>query len=391
MTRKADVVIIGGGVIGTSTAYQLSKRGKKVILVERKDHAAGASGSCDQMIILQSKNPGIHLKLALESAKMYQHLGEELGHHIEYKAKGGMILIENQSHLEIMQDFVKKQKEIGLEVEIIDRQEAFKMQSGLAEHLVGCTYSSQDAEVNPIEVNFAYAKAARKLGAEILLETEVTGLKIEQNRVVGVETNKGTILAETVINAAGAWAPIIGEMAGLTIPIKPRRGQIMVTEPVPEFVKKVMLSAQYIVAKYNPDLIKDAEDAGTRLGVGLALTQSEKGNILIGATREFVGYDTRNTREGVKEVLKNAARLVPGLKDINIIRIMGGLRPYTPDGLPLIGYVEGLEGFFMAAGHEGDGIALAPITGRMVADLLLEGKTFMDIEALNPNRFPLHG
>jgi sarcosine oxidase subunit beta len=118
----------------------------------------------------------------------------------------------------------------------------------------------------------------------------------------------------------------------------------------------------------------------------LSLSQTEKGNILIGATREFVGYDAQNTREGIREVLKNATRLVPGLKEMNIIRTMGGLRPHTPDGLPLVGYLDGLTGFFMAAGHEGDGVALAPITGRMGADLICDGKTVMDISALNPNR-----
>lgn len=387
MTMKADIVVIGGGVIGTSVAYNLAKKGKKVILTERNDHATGASGSCDQMIIMQSKNPGIHLEIALASAEMYEDLGKELGHNIEYHKKGGMILIENSEEMKVMQDFVARQKKIGLDVEILDRKDAMKLQRGLAEHLIAATYSPQDAEVNPMELNFAYANAARKLGVEILLETEVTGLLRQGDRVTGVETSRGAIEAEIVVNAAGAWAPDIGRMVGLDIPIKPRRGQIMVTEPVPPFVNKVMLSAMYIVAKYNPDILKQSDSRAVQLGVGLAMTQSDKGNILIGATREFVGYDVKNTPEGIKEVIRNAVRLVPGVKDINLIRTMGGLRPYTPDGLPLLGFVKGVEGFFMAAGHEGDGIALAPITGKIVTDLITEGKTFLDVEAFAPNRF----
>ena len=123
--------------------------------------------------------------------------------------------------------------------------------------------------------------------------------------------------------------------------------------------------------------------------MGLSLTQSAKGDILIGATREFVDYDKRNTREAIREVLKNATRIVPGLKDINIIRIMSGFRPYTPDGLPLIGYVDKLPGLFMACGHEGDGIALSAITGRIVSELICEGKAYMDISPLDPNRFEM--
>lgn len=389
MTMKADIVVIGGGVIGTSVAYNLAKKGKKVILTERNDHATGASGSCDQMIIMQSKNPGIHLQLALASAQMYEDLAKELEHEIEYHKKGGMILIENSEELKTMEEFVKRQKQIGLDVEILDMKDARALQRGLADHLVAATHSPQDAEVNPMELNFAYANAASKLGVEIMLETEVTDLIMKGDRVTGVITNRGPIEAEIVINAAGAWAPNIGKMAGLEIPIKPRRGQIMVTEPVPPFVSKVMLSAMYIVAKYNPDILKNSDSRATQLGVGLAMTQSDKGNILVGATREFVGYDVKNTPEGIQEVIKNAVRLVPGVKDINLIRTMGGLRPYTPDGLPLLGFVKGLEGFFMAAGHEGDGIALAPVTGKMVSDVITEGKTFIDLDAFAPDRFAL--
>lgn len=386
---KADIVIAGGGIMGTSIAYNLAKRGKKVILAERYDHGAGATGSCDQHIILQSKNPGIHLKTALVSAEMYKTLEKELDAVLDYHQDGGMILIENDDEMKVMVDFVERQKKIGLKVEILERKDAAKIQRGLAKHLVGATYSPQDAHIDPIKVNLAFARAARRLGAEILLETEVTGLIMEGNKVKGVKTSKGDISAGLVINAAGAWAPLIGEMAGLKIPIKPRRGQIVITEPVAKYIIPVILSAQYIVAKYNPDLLAKSSQRAVQLGVGLAVSQTEKGNILIGATREFVGYDVSNTHEGIKEVLKNVARLMPGLEQINFIRVMSGLRPYTSDGLPLIGHVKNLEGLFMAAGHEGDGVALSPITGRIVADLICDGATFMDVSAFDANRFAL--
>lgn len=386
---KADIVIIGGGVIGTSIAYNLAKRKKKVILAERYDHAAGASGSCDQHIILQSKNPGIHLEVALASAEMYKTLEQELDAVVDYHQDGGMILIENEDEMKVMVDFVARQKKIGLDVEILDRKDAAKRQKGLAEHLVGATYSRQDAHIDPFKMNLAFARAARKYGAEILLETEVTGIIMNGDKAIGVKTNKGDIHADIVINAAGAWAPLLGEKIGLNIPIKPRRGQIIITEPVANYIKGDILSAQYIVAKYNPDLLASSDSKAVQLGVGLAVSQTVKGNILIGATREFVGYDVSNTREGIKEVLKNAARLIPGLQQMNFIRVMSGLRPYTSDGLPLIGHVKGIEGFFMAAGHEGDGIALSPVTGRIVADLICDGRTFMDVSAFDANRFEL--
>jgi len=389
MTNRYDTIIIGGGVIGTSIAFHLAKRKQKVLLIEKNDLASGASGSCDQQIILQSKNPGIHLKLALASAELYPEIAEELDHAIEYKPSGGMILIETPEEMQIMRDFVNRQRQTGLQVEILPRKEVVKRQPGLAEHLVGATYSPQDAEVNPMEVTLGFAKAAKKHGTEVLLETEVTDLLMHHHVVEGVSTGKEKFYTDTVINAAGAWAPEIGKMAGLNLPITPRRGQIVITEPVAPFLKHVMLSAQYIVAKFHPDILKHASSRARQLGVGLALSQSKKGNLLIGATREFAGYDTRVTYDGMKEILNNAARLVPPLKDINIIRVMAGLRPYTPDGLPLIGRVDGIEGLFLAAGHEGDGIALSPVTGKVVSDLICDGSTFVDMSPFHPNRFDL--
>ncbi|MBM4313768.1 MAG: FAD-binding oxidoreductase [Deltaproteobacteria bacterium] len=389
MTGRGDVIVVGGGVIGASVAYQLAKKGRKVILAEKGDFASGASGSCDTSIFLQSKNAGIHLQLALASAELFKGLKEELGHDIEYHVKGGMILIETAEELKVMEGFVARQKKTGLQVEIIDRREAAKLQRGLAEHLVGSTYSPQDGDVNPIELTLGFAKAARRLGTEILLHREVTGVIFAGGRVEGVETAQGNLFAPVVVNAAGAWAPLVGKLAGLELPIFPRRGQIMITEPVAPYIGQQILSASYIVAKYNADKLKDSKDRAVQLGVGLSLSQTEKGNIFIGGTREFVGYDAANTHEAIGTVLKNALRLVPGLGSMHIIRTMGGLRPYTPDGLPLIGFVDGREGYFMAAGHEGDGIALSPITGKIVADLICDGKSFMDLSALSPNRFKL--
>lgn len=387
MKKTAEIVVIGGGVIGTSIAYFLSKRGKKVVLVEREDLASGSSGACDIDIILQSKNPGIHLKLAMASAELYKGLSRELDFDIEYENTGGMILIEDEEQLKVMKEFVKKQKAIGLQVELLDLKEALKLQRGLAPHLVGATYSPQDAHVNPIRLCFGFARAAAKFGAEIYLDTAVVDIKVEKGRVKSVVTNRGEIETGMVINAAGVFAPMVCNLVGISVPIKPRRGQIIVTEPVPKLVMGDVLCAKYIVAKYNPKLLEGSDDPETRLGVGLSLSQTRNGNILIGGCREFVGYNWSTTYEALTTILKHATRLVPALKEIHAIRSFAGLRPYTPDGLPLLGPVEDIEGFIMATGHEGDGIALSPITGKIISDIILDGKTFIDMAPLSLGRF----
>lgn len=181
MKKTADVVIIGGGVIGTSIAYYLSKKGIKPILIEKDDLASGSSGACDIDIILQSKNPGIHLQLAMESAKMYETLADELDFDIEYETCGGMVLIEDEEQLKVMKDFVKRQKAIGLQVKLLGLKEASEIQPGLSPNLVGSTYSPQDAHVNPMRLCQAFAKAAKRLGAEIYLNTGVLDIRDIKN------------------------------------------------------------------------------------------------------------------------------------------------------------------------------------------------------------------
>lgn len=386
-----DIIVIGGGIIGSAITYNLAKRGKRVVMLERGYLANGASSACDQGILLQSKAPGDHLRLGMYSMEMYQELGRELRTDLEFTQKGYLVLIENEMELKTMEDVVAQQNALGLDSRIIGVDEAMRLQPGLnRDAIVAASFSSMDGEVNPYITTLAYADRAAELGAVIKTGCPVTGIVTENGCVKGVKTPEGTIYAETVVNAAGAWAPYIGEMAGLTIPIKPRRGQVYITEAVPQFVHKGVINARYIVAKHHPELLKNDTSMKAKLGVGISLTQSHKGNVLFGATREFVGYDTSNTYEGLREVLANAVHLVPGLKKLNIIRTMGGLRPYSPDSKPLIGYVDGLPGFFMAAGHEGDGISLAPATGKLVADLIVDGKTDVPAaDSFNVNRFSL--
>ncbi|KKM10778.1 FAD-dependent oxidoreductase [Clostridiales bacterium PH28_bin88] len=383
----AETVIIGGGAIGTSIAYYLARQGREVLLVERADLAAGSSGACDKAVILQSKNPGLHLQLALKSAAIYPALGDELGADLEYSRDGGMIVIETEEELAVMRDFVRRQQEIGLSVDLLDREEALTRQPALSRHIVGATHSAMDAEVNPINLTLAFARAARRLGARIALGTNVTGILTEQGRVTGVVTDRGEIRARQVVNCAGAYAPEVGRMVGLEIPIKPRRGQILVSEPVPKLIHGDILSAKYIVAKHNPALVARATGKAARMGVGLSLGQTHSGNLLIGATREFVGYDRGTTYGALTAIATNAVRLVPAIKHINLIRTFAGLRPYTPDGLPILGPVPEIKGFYMAAGHEGDGVALAPVTGMLMAECLAAGQVPETLRPFSITRF----
>jgi glycine/D-amino acid oxidase-like deaminating enzyme len=380
LPKKADVVIIGGGVIGSSIAYHLSKRKIGVVLLEKGELVSGASGSCDGLIFLQSKKPGVHLELALESKKRFDHLKEELNFDIEYKNHGGMVVIENEKELAAMKLFVDKQKKIGLDVSLLDTDQARKMEPSLSEKIFGSTFSPLDAQVNPIFLTLSFIRAAKKLGAKVFTHIEIIGIEPKSGRVSSIKTTKSEIKTNTIVNATGAYAARIGKLIDLDIPIEPRRGQILVTETAPHILKKGILSASYIAAKFDPSLAEIQ-------GVGISMDQTSSGNLLLGSTREFVGFDKRTTYEGINSIVRNTSRIIPQLKNMHIIRSFAGLRPYTSDGLPILGKVEGIEGFIMAAGHEGDGIALSPITGELIAELIDTGETRIPLDAFRLERF----
>jgi sarcosine oxidase subunit beta len=317
----------------------------------------------------------------MESKKRFEPLLQELDFPTEYLAHGGMIVIEKEEELEIMRRFVEDQKRIGLDVSLLDQNEVRQISPFLSERILAATYSPLDAQINPIYLTLALIRAAKTHGAKVFTHREAAGIRWMKHKAWSVETARESMEATTIVNAAGVYAPKIGQMIGLEIPIAPRRGQILVTETAPPMLKHCLLSARYIQAKHDPE-------SASRSGTGVSLEQTGNGNFLLGSTREFVGFDRRTTWEAMKGIAQRTARVIPRLSRLHIIRAFAGLRPYTPDGLPILGQAEGREGFFVAAGHEGDGIALAPITGEVMADLIVDGHSPMDLQDFRLERFP---
>lgn len=374
------MVVIGGGVVGSSVTYHLSKRKMKVLLLEKNGLVSGTSGACDGLVYLQSKRPGAHLKLAMQSKKRLDSLQEELDIDIEYRSRGGMVVVETQEELEAMRLFVEEQKETGLEVTLLDRKEARELEPSLSEGVLACTYSPLDGQVNPIALALAFLQGAKAKGAKIYPFTGVTGFSRKNHHIVGVKTNRGNVETRVVVNAAGVHATEIGKMIDVEIPIRPRRGQILVTEALPPLLTRGLLSAKYLAAKYNPSLAETGE-------LGISIEQTKNGGFLLGSTREFVGFDRRTTWSAMKGIALQTSRILPALRGLRVIRTFAGLRPSTPDGLPILGPVPNVEGFFMAAGHEGDGIALSPITGQIIAEWIAEGSPSMDLSGFSLERF----
>ncbi|MFZ7102805.1 MAG: NAD(P)/FAD-dependent oxidoreductase [Peptococcaceae bacterium] len=378
---------MGGGIIGLASAYYLTKANKRVLLIEKNEIGAGASGACDDMILLQSKRPGILLSLALESLLLYRSLAKELPVNIELENRGGMVLIESAEQLSVMENFIKQQQASGLDVTLFEREQIKKYQPFASEHLLASTYSSLDSQVNPLKTMQAFLVAANSKGLSLKKGSGVKNIEFIDDYKWKVTTDDNvSYMSEFVINAAGAWANNITELIDIHFPIKPKKGQIAVTEQIPTLGKTNIWSADYIVMKLNPELARGRPVILNELGIGLAFSQTSDGNYFIGGSREYVGFDVSTNVQGINLMIKEATRFFPILKNVHIIRTFAGLRPASDDGKPYLGPLPERPGFLMAAGHEGDGIALAPITGKILSLMVTNKKYSYDLTELSPVR-----
>ncbi|HFJ9455700.1 MULTISPECIES: NAD(P)/FAD-dependent oxidoreductase [Bacillus cereus group] len=383
--RHCDVLIIGGGIIGCSIAYYTSKYGRDVTIIEKGEFVSGTSSRCDGNILAIDKDPGFDSQMSLVSQKLVTDLSEELEHSFEYRAPGSILVCESDEEMEAAQQWVNRQKEAGLPFRMLDRQDIREESPFFADDLLGGLECATDSTVNPYLLTFSLLSEAQKFGAKAFKQTEVKSMKIETNGSFVVETTNGTFTAKQVVNAAGVWAPKVGQMLNVNIPIEPRKGHIIVASRQQHVGCRKVMEFGYLISKFGG---KRKVDALTeKYGVALVFEPTESQNFLIGSSREFVGFHTRINNEVIKCIANRAIRFYPKMADMMVIRSYAGLRPWTEDHLPIISRVEHIPNYFIAAGHEGDGISLAAVTGKVIEELLNEKETIIPIEPLRLSRF----
>ena len=382
-------MVIGGGAIGCSIAYYLAKKGGKVVVIERRgglcSGASGANqGSCPVQIF---KSPV--LELVKESLRLYENLSEEIGYDVEYESTGSLLCSVDEKQYPAIKEHARSLRRSGMNFRLVEGDKIRELEPSLGKDVVVGVEESDSAVINPFKLSYGFAYAARKLGAEFLLSTEVKEIEINKGTIASVVTDKGRIKANFVVNAAGAWAPEIGKMLGLTIPVRPQRGQVIVTEPVPLNKRwRYILDADYLTTAFNAEAVKKSGDPRLKLGVAGSYTQENTGNWTLGSSRDFAGYNNRVTMQTVKYLAKRAIKFMPNLKDVNCIRIFAGLRPFCyVDGLPILSKVDNPSGFVIATGHAGEGITLAPLTGKLISELITENRTSIPIDAFTFSRF----
>lgn len=386
MKEHVEVVVVGGGVTGCSITYYLAKEGVRVSLIERGELSSGCSGACFGGIMALSSKPPM-LDWIVRSIKLYDSLEEELEFDVGFERGGSYALLNNESLWAETHDKAVELRDRGIDARIIDGNELREMEPALGESVIGAITCPTDGWVVPMKTCYGFAKAAKRLGAEINTFTELRDIEVRSGKVKSVSTDKGRIEADFVVNAAGAWAPSLGEMVGLRIPIYPLRGQVVVTERMP------LLHLRYLVEVelMTKELLRvDARNKKSE-GLGFAFLQYEEGNCMIGSNAEFADYDRKTTFDIIERILKRAVTFVPKLKNVSFIRTYAGLRPHSEDGLPIWGRVDTINGYILATGQGGRGNCLAPLTGKLIAELITKGKPSINIDEFGLSRFEKEG
>ena len=362
------VVIAGGGVIGSAIAYYLTGAGAEVVIVERGELAGEASGAAAGLLIPPDRAaaPGPFRDICLASLAEYRSIIErvqrESGVDVQCLASGILVVAQSPDRVEMLQAHARRQTKNGIPTRWVGNEELRELEPALSPRILGAVYSHGELNVDPGQVTRAFAHAAKAGGADLRTGTMLTGFLGRGPNIFGVSTNVGDITeVDCIVLAAGPWTQVLAQRLGANVPTPPRRGQMIAYRSLA--VKHAIWGEDgYLVPKVG-------------------------GVLYAGATVEDVGFRKRTTPRALAALRQMAATLVPGLRKAEIASEWAGLRPGSPDDLPIMGRLPGRENVYVATGHFRNGILLAPITGKLMSQLICEGRTEMPLGPFSPRRF----
>jgi sarcosine oxidase subunit beta len=368
MLEKADIVIIGGGVMGCAIACNLAKEGLKPVVIEKSDIGSEASGSNGGGVRQSARNLK-EMPLAIESIRMYGHLHEELDMDVEYVRGGNLRLCTSEEELETMRKSIESQKAVGLELKMLDRKQVLEINPHVGEKVIGASYCPTDGHVNPFLVTYGFFKKAKSLGARFYTHEEAKEIRLQKGRVTAVVTDKNTFETDLVVDAAGIAGRKVANMVGLDLPMRPVFSEALITEAYPPLFKQMVGHAK-----------------GLFYG-----RQTVHGSFFWGG---FVGTEQFIYREGKPlfhyigpAISQMVVDFFPVLKDLNVIRMWSGLIAQMSDAIPVLGFTEEVPGFVFATGFSGHGFGLAPVIGRLISELILDCKSSIPINDFCYGRF----
>ena len=369
MRRTADVAIIGGGIIGASIAYHLTKKGVRDVLVLERDRlGSGSTGKNAGGIRLQFSSE-INVRLSLRSLPHIERFKEEIGVDPDFHQVGYLFLITEESEVGPFERSLALWSKVGVPARRTDASEAKALSPyARTDDVRFATFCPKDGYADPSSMLNGYVARGREGGATFLEGAEVTAIRCANGRVVGVLAGDDEVAAPTVVDAAGPWAGEVAKLARIEIPIRPLRRHIFVTEPVPGLDADFPLTIEFASGLY---------------------AHRESGGVLLGMAdpNEAPAFDESVNWDFMPTVVERALARFPILERASIKTGWAGLYEDTPDKHPVLGKVDGIEGFVAAAGFSGHGIMHAPATGELIAELIVDGRTSFDIAAFRASRF----
>jgi sarcosine oxidase subunit beta len=374
MKSTADVVIIGGGCMGASVAWHLATRGvTDVVLVEREALLGSGSTGRNAGGVRHQFSSEANIRLSIESIGVIERFRDEVGAEIDFHQDGYLFLLSSPHAVETFRTSVALQRKMGVDVSWLDAVEAARLAPGLrADDVIAATYCAKDGIADPNGVTMGFAKAAQAKGVAIEKETEVTGLRLDGDRIAGVETTRGAIATRTVVNAAGPHARAIGAMAGIDVPVDPYRRHIFIAQR-PAAGDWAVPSSHVMVIDFDSTFYFHREGAGVLFGMG--------------DPREAPTFDQTVQWDFLERVTPVATRRLPALADAPIAKAWAGLYEMTPDANPIIGEAAARSGLFTIAGFSGHGFQHSPAAGRILADVMTGRDPQFDLTPFALDRF----
>ena len=372
LNSTQDVVIIGGGIIGLSLAQELALQKLSVTVLDRGQMGQEASSAGAGMLAprAEMREAGPLAQLLLAGRKIYSEFVKQVssrsGVGIDFSVSGLLLVALNLEQQVELDRRKQQQIELGLEVQSLSREETLRMERGLNPELLSALHFPEEGYVDNRELVEALLRVCLQLGVRLIPECEALAVKAEQSKVCGVETTSEFFASERVVIAAGSWSGQIPTGLPYALPVKPARGQ-MVAVKMPE------LGLRHIV-----------------YGCDAYIVPRKDGRVLLGSTVEWVGYDKRVTLDGVQQITASALSLAPALRSSTFIECWAGLRPFCEGGLPVLGPAE-LDGLYFATGHFRNGLLLAPITAKLLSEVIVTGNIPKILEPFLPSRFQLPG
>jgi glycine/D-amino acid oxidase-like deaminating enzyme len=375
--RPCEVAVVGAGIVGAATAFELQERGVDVALLDRGAVSSGTTGLGEGNVLASDKDAGPELDLTVAGLAVYDELEERLGATARIRRKGAIVVHRDADGWDAEAARLERLRAAGVEGRLVGVDELREMEPQLTGEALGASFFVRDLQCDPR----AIARALAAVVGRVHTGTTAEEVEVGGGRVTGLRTSAGRVACRAVVVAAGAWSRDIVEPVGVALPLEPRKGQLVRLRPAQpdgRFIRHKVVEAAYLASVASAD---------AALQVTTVVETTSEGDVLVGSSRERRGFDL-SVDEAVSEAMVDrAASLFPRLRDLPVEAAWAGLRPWLPDHLPAIGPSQVVEGLWLATGHEGAGVALGPVTGRLIAQLYAGETAAVDTAPFAPDRF----